>query len=159
MTLIAMKLHLLLPSHPLQHIYIGKGSGFASQNVGYESFLYLKGIVSFSVPTFWAQDSLMCAQGPHHTMSTCPPQARWGPTDCSAQVTSPSLKKSQLQHEPFLYLVPFQSTRLNQINYLLRGSWELLIDTSRPTSFNPSNIRLVSHQDNNPICKSATFIR
>lgn len=91
-TLIPLKLHLLLPSPPLRYIHVGKGAGFASQNAGCESFLYLKGIVSFSVPRFRAQDSLMSAQGSHRAMGTYPPQARWGPTDCGAQFASPSLK-------------------------------------------------------------------
>lgn len=80
---------------------------------------------------------------------------------CPSQTTL--LENSSCSMIPFprsLYLTgPFPVYPSESSNCLLRGSQELKIDSSCPFSFNPSNIRLVSHQDNNPICKSATFIR
>lgn len=165
-----------MPSFPRSHVfyfllplYLRTGSDFASQNLGWKSLLCLKEIMSFSVSTFYQLHAPSAAfrlympltallTAPHHMHTDTPwnlglklhrlpwkSPLQYGSMNCSFMVC--------------IYLVSFQSTHLNQINYLLRGSQELIIDTSHPTSFNPSNIRLVSHQDNNPICKSATFIR
>lgn len=63
--------YFLLPlSSVTQQIYLGTGSGFASQNLGCKSFLYLKGIKSISVPTFYqlhavSAESLMSVQASH----------------------------------------------------------------------------------------------
>lgn len=152
--------HLLLPlSRGTGYISAGTGSGFASQNFGSTSFLYLMMIMifSFSAPAFC---QLYALSAGHQPVVSYPAWASW----CSAQFGAFLENASHSKESwniPLRYLPgPFSiCTLLNQINYLLRGSPELIIDTNRPASFNPCNIRLVSHQDNNPICKSATFIR
>lgn len=98
-------------------------------------------------------------------MDSSPSQVPWHSVDFSAQVRSLCVKipTAVSLTEPFLHslylLGPFPIYPSESSNCLLRGSQKLTIDTSCPFSFNPSNLRLVSHQDNNPICKSATFIR